>query len=71
MISSKKHFEEYKESIEQHAVKTFTDLESAAIFFSTNYKVSIEEAKNRIENDTNADWIVCPNGNVYVLAMPS
>ncbi|MCJ7840493.1 hypothetical protein MUB24_06075 [Lederbergia sp. NSJ-179] len=67
MISTKKHFEEFKNEFEEKAVKTFNGLEDAANYFAKEYNVSIKEAKNRIENDTNADWIVCPNGKVYVM----
>lgn len=67
MIVSKTHFEEYQSTFEENASKIFGNLEDAAITFSEKYKVSKEEAVKRIENNTNADWIACPNGRVYVM----
>ena len=70
MIASKKHFEEFKKEFEEKAVKIFDSLEDAAEAFANAVNVSTDEAKLRIENNTNGDWMVCPNGKVYVLALP-
>ncbi|MGE6261356.1 hypothetical protein ACQKCU_26425 [Heyndrickxia sporothermodurans] len=67
MISTKKHFEEYKGFFEENAVKTFDGLEDAANHFAKDHNVSTDVARERIKNNTNADWIVCPDGKVYVL----
>jgi len=67
MICTKKHFEEYKDVFEKDAVQVFNSLEEASEEFSKRVEVSKETAKERIENNTNADWIVSPDNKVYVM----
>ncbi len=66
MIVSKEHYEEYKEMLEKEAVTTFVGIDAAAERFANEYNVSKDEARIRIESNTNADWVVSPGNKVYV-----
>ncbi len=67
MIVSKKHYEEYKKTFEEESAITFDGIDAAVERFSNEYNVSKDEARERIENNTNADWIVSPDNKVYVM----
>lgn len=69
MRASFKHFDEYKKEFEENAVKTFESLDDATKFFSVKYNVDENEAKKRIENNTNGDWIVSPTDKVYIMSL--
>jgi len=67
MISTKKHFEEYKDYFVKNATKIYDSLDDASSDFAEKFNVSKDDARERIENNTNADWIVSPSGKVYML----
>lgn len=69
MISSKGHFDEYENVFEEKAEKIFDEIEDAMNYFAKEHDVSEDVARERIENNTNADWIVCPNKKVYLMNM--
>ena len=66
MIATKKHFNEYKDTFKKDATKIYNNLDEAAEEFAEKVNVSKEVAKDRIENNSNADWVIAPNGKVYM-----
>lgn len=63
-VSAYKDSEYTKENLNASKMTLFNDIDIAANYFSEKFDVNVKEAKLRIKNDTNCDWVILKSGKV-------